>query len=158
MDNRVKSVVAMSCWVDLEESFLGQGQTIRKEAVRFLQILAELTGHEDLTMRKMFRDYFQNKDLQLMIRTVKASSPITYVDRINENKASIFIANAYQDSLFTPNQFPKFFERLTTENKHIEFASGDHGKAVPFRSLMYNFLMNTQLCSWTRVAWPDGTA
>ena len=37
-DSRVKSVAAMSCWVDLAESFLGQGQTIRTEAARVLQV------------------------------------------------------------------------------------------------------------------------
>jgi hypothetical protein len=125
-DSRVKSIASMSCWVDLEESFLGQGETIRKEAARFLQVLGELTGNVGEDLNNMFNDYFKNQNLEHMAEFVYNSSAINYIDKINANGASIFIANALSDSLFTPNQFPRFFEQLTTINKHIEFAPGDH--------------------------------
>jgi hypothetical protein len=127
IDTRVKSIASMSCWVDLEESFLGQGQTIRKEAARFLQVLGELTGNVGEDLNQIFEDYFNNQNLQHMADFVYNSSAINFVDNINANGASIFIANALGDSLFTPNQFPGFYQKLTTANKHIEFAPGDHG-------------------------------
>lgn len=125
-DSRVKSIASMSCWVDLEESFLGQQQTIRKEAARFLQVLAELTGNVGEDLNQIFDDYFHNRNLDHMAEFVYNSSAVNFVDKINANGASIFIANALSDSLFTPNQFPGFFEQLSTVNKHIEFAPGDH--------------------------------
>jgi hypothetical protein len=125
-DSRVKSVAAMSCWVDLAESFLGQGETIRKEAARVLQLSGELLGNVGEDLNEIFYDYFNNENLQLMYDYTFNSSAVNFVDKINENGASIFIANALSDSLFTPNQFPKFFNQLTTNNKHIEFAPGDH--------------------------------
>lgn len=125
-DSRVKSIAAMSCWVDLAESFLGQGETIKKEAARILQVSGELLGNvgEDLNM--LFDDYFHNKDLEYMYSYTYNSSGVNFINEINANGASIFIANALSDSLFTPNQFPAFFKQLTTPNKHIEFAPGDH--------------------------------
>jgi hypothetical protein len=129
-DPRVKSIAAMSCWVDLAESFLGQGETIRKEAARVLQISGELLGNVGEDLNEIFDDYFTNQNLQQMYDYTFNSSAVNFIDRINANGASVFIANAFGDSLFTPNQFPSFFKQLTTPNKHIEFAPGDHGKSL----------------------------
>lgn len=121
----------MSCWVDMAESFLGNGETIRKEAVRFLQILAELTGKPSSDLEEVFNDYFHNTDLDFLYSFSVNSSAITFLDDINKHGAAIFIANALGDSLFTPNQFPEFYNALTGP-KHLEFAPGDHaGPELP---------------------------
>lgn len=130
-DPRVKCVAAMSCWVDMAESFLGNGETIRKEAVRMLQVLAELTGKPSEELEEVFYDYFGNQNLDFLYTYTYNSSAVHFIDDINTNNPAMFIANALEDSLFTPNQFVDFFDQLTTP-KHIEFAPGDHaGPELP---------------------------
>lgn len=130
-DSRVKCVAAMSCWVDLAESFLGNGETIRTEAARALQLLAEVTGKPSDDLEEVFADYFSNTHLEFMYSFTYNSSAVNFLSEINKNKPSVFIANALGDSLFTPNQFHDFFESLDLP-KHIEFAPGDHaGPELP---------------------------
>lgn len=131
MDPRVKSVAAMSAWTDLAESFLGNGETIRKEAVRLLQLAAELTGKPSANLEEVFSDYFSNSNLDFLYEFTYNSSAVNFISNINANGAAVFIANALGDSLFTPNQFPEFYDQLTVP-KHIEFAPGDHaGPELP---------------------------
>jgi predicted acyl esterase len=131
MDSRVKSVAAMSGWVDLAESFLGNGETIKTEAVRLLQVAAEALGHPSETLETIFADYFSNTNLDYLYEATAPSSAVNYIDGINKNGAAIFIAQGLGDSLFTPNQFPSYFDQLTIP-KHIEFAPGDHaGPELP---------------------------
>jgi predicted acyl esterase len=131
MDSRVKSVAAMSGWVDLAESFLGNGETIKTEAVRLLQVAAETLGHPSETLETIFVDYFSNTNLDYLYEATAPSSAVNYIDGMNKNGAAIFIAQALGDSLFTPNQFPSYFDQLTNP-KHIEFAPGDHaGPELP---------------------------
>lgn len=131
-DTRVKSAASMSCWVDMARSFLGNGESIRKEAVRFLQGLAYLTGEVSDDLTELFDDYFHNKDLDFLYTFTYNSSAVNYLDQLNTNKPAIFIANAFSDSLFTPDQFPyEFYDKLTV-NKHLEYAPGDHaGPELP---------------------------
>jgi pimeloyl-ACP methyl ester carboxylesterase len=130
-DPRVRSVAAMSCWVDLAESFLGNGETIRKEAVRLLEALAEATGKPSAELEEVFDDYFSNSNLGFLYTYTYNSSALNFIDEINANGAAVFMANALGDSLFTPNQFPAFYDRLTGP-KHLEFAPGDHaGPELP---------------------------
>jgi predicted acyl esterase len=124
-DSRIKSVVAMSCWTDLTQSLLGQGYTIRLEAVKELDVLAKLTGTIGEDLQYLFSNYYANTNLDKLIAITTPSSPVSVLDKIQANKPSVFIANGYSDSFFTPNQFPSFFEALTGP-KHIEFAPGDH--------------------------------
>jgi predicted acyl esterase len=125
-DSRVKSAVSMSCWIDLAQSFLGNGESIRKEAARFLQALGYLTGEVGDDLALLFTDYFSNTDLNYLYTFTFNSSAVNYIDQINANKPAIFIANAFSDSLFTPDQFPTRFYNKLTGNKHLEYAPGDH--------------------------------
>mmetsp|Transcript_23475 Transcript_23475/g.39832 ORF Transcript_23475/g.39832 Transcript_23475/m.39832 type:complete len:538 (+) Transcript_23475:93-1706(+) len=130
-DTRVKSIAVMSGWVDLAESFLGNGQTIRTEAVELLDLLAQITGNPSAELNEMFDDYFSNDNLDYLYKLTFGSSPLHYLKQINANGASVFIANALEDSLFTPNQFIDFYNDLTVP-KHLEFAPGDHaGPELP---------------------------
>lgn len=125
-DKRVRSAASMSCWTDLARSFLGNGESIRKEAARFLQGLAYITGEVPDDLAELFDDYFHNTDLEYLYSFTYNSSAVNYLDQINANKPAVFIANAFSDSLFTPDQFPYQFYNKLTVNKHIEFAPGDH--------------------------------
>lgn len=130
-DPRVKSVAAMSGWVDLAESFLGNGETIRTEAVELLDVLGQITGNPSEELTSLFDDYFNNQNLESFYEISYNSSPGNFINQINANGASVFIANALEDSLFTPNQFVDFYNALTVP-KHVEFAPGDHaGPELP---------------------------
>ena len=127
MDSRVKSAAAMSCWVDIAESFLGNGETIRSEAVKVLQLAAVMTGTPSAELNNIFNDYLLNTNLDYLYAFTYNSSVINFMDKLNANNPAIFIANALGDSLFTPNQFITFFnDKLTVTSKHLEFAPGDH--------------------------------
>ena len=125
-DKRVKSAVSMSCWTDLAESLLGNGETIRVESTKILQALAYLFGEVGDDLELLFSDYFKNTDLDYIYTVAYNSSSVHFIDRINQNGAAIFIANAFGDTLLPPDQFPnQFYNKLTT-NKHLEFSPGDH--------------------------------
>lgn len=127
VDSRVKSAVAMSCWVDIAESFLGNGETIRIEAARILQVAAEITGKPSEGLEELFTDYFSNSNLDYLYDFTYNSSAENFVSSINKHNPAVFIANGLGDSLFTPNQFLPFFnDELTVTSKHLEFAPGDH--------------------------------
>lgn len=125
-DKRIRSAASMSCWTDLARSFLGNGESIRKEAARFLQGLAYLTGEVADDLEELFDDYFHNRDLDYLYTFTFNSSAVNYLDKLNENRPAIFIANAFGDSLFTPDQFPDQFYNKLNVPKHMEFAPGDH--------------------------------
>lgn len=132
-DKRVKATISMSCWTDLVESLYGNGGTIRSEGVDELQGLADHTGTVGKNLEYLFDNYFARTNIKKVEDMVKDSSPINHMDGINANKPAIFIANAYGDNLFTPNQFPAFFDLLEPSiPTHIEFAPGDHaGPELP---------------------------
>ena len=131
-DPRAKSVVAMSSWVDLAESFLGNGETIRKGAGRLLKFATRVVGRADSEQQTMFKDYLKNRTkIDQLHEIMHNSSPVNFVDGINRNQPAVFIANTLGDCLFTPNQFIGFFSDLNVP-KHLEFAAGDHaGPELP---------------------------
>jgi predicted acyl esterase len=47
------------------------------------------------------------------------------VDRINAKRPAVFLANAFEDSIFPPSQYTDFFTRLTGP-KRLLLAHGDH--------------------------------
>jgi hypothetical protein len=124
-DRRLRAVAATSTWTDLVESLYG-GHTRRPQAVWLLDALAELTGRPSDELRTIIGAYFANRDLDAITAWGRLRSPATYVDAINANHPAIFLANAYGDSLFPPNQLVNFYNRLTGP-KHLEFAPGDPG-------------------------------
>lgn len=110
---------------------LGNGESIRREAVRLLDLLAVTTGEPSAELKTLFDNYFNNKNLDYLYEMTRNSSAVNFINEINNNKPAIFIANAYGDSLFTPNQFPSFWNALKG-NKHLEFSPGDHaGPELP---------------------------
>ena len=113
----------MSGWVDIVESFLGNGNTVRTEGAGLLVAAGELTGSMGDDIEYLFSNYLTNKNLEQLKPLLSNNSAIAYMDGLLANKPSVFIANAYGDSLFTPNQFPSFFNKLTGP-KHMEFAPG----------------------------------
>ncbi|MHA5054741.1 alpha/beta fold hydrolase [Streptomyces sp. SD15] len=128
-DKRIKAVAALSGWADLIESIYS-GRTQHSQAAALLGGAGYLTGRPSAELQQTLDDFFSSnlaKEPE-MIAWGKKRSPETYVDQINDNGAAVFMANAWGDSLFPPNQYAKFYEELTGP-KRLEFRPGDHATA-----------------------------
>ncbi|MGW1073482.1 CocE/NonD family hydrolase [Streptomyces sp. NPDC002537] len=128
-DKRVKAVTALSGWADLNESIYGE-HTQHRQAAELLGGLGRLTGRPGDELQRILKDFLGNNlaKEQDMLDWGTKRSPATYLDRINANGAAIMLGNAWGDSVFTPNQYAKFYERLAGP-KRLEFRPGDHATA-----------------------------
>lgn len=128
-DPRVKAVVALSGWADLIESIYS-GRTQHLQAAALLGGAGYLTGRPGPELRQILGDFLGSKlDREpQMIEWGKKRSAAEQVDRINANGAAIMLGNAWGDTIFPPNQYAAFFEKLTGP-KRLEFRPGDHATA-----------------------------
>ncbi|MFF9478646.1 alpha/beta fold hydrolase [Streptomyces sp. NPDC014733] len=128
-DKRVRAVTALSGWADLIDSIYS-GRTQHLQATAMLGASGALTGRPGPELRTVLKD-FLGSDLtkeKSMIAWGKKRSPAAFLDRINANGAAIMLGNAWGDSLFPPNQYADFFEKLKGP-KRLEFRPGDHATA-----------------------------
>ncbi|UNS99719.1 CocE/NonD family hydrolase [Streptomyces tubbatahanensis] len=125
-DPRIKAVTALSGWADLIGSIYS-GRTQHLQAAGLLGGAGELTGRPSPELRQILKDFTEsNLDKEdEMIAWGKKRSPATYLDRINDNGAAIMLGNAWNDSIFPPNQYADFYEKLRGP-KRLEFRPGDH--------------------------------
>ncbi|MFD8980957.1 CocE/NonD family hydrolase [Streptomyces sp. NPDC059564] len=128
-DPRVKAVVALSGWADLIESIYS-GRTQHAQAAGLLGATGFLTGRPGPELQQILGDFLGSKleNEQAMIEWGRKHSASEQVDRINANGAAIMMGNAWGDTVFPPNQYAKFFEKLTGP-KRLEFRPGDHATA-----------------------------
>lgn len=128
-DPRVKAVVALSGWADLIESIYS-GRTQHLQAAALLGGAGYLTGRPGPELQQILGDFLGSKlDREpQMIEWGKKRSASEKVDQINANGAAIMLGNAWGDTIFPPNQYAKFFEKLTGP-KRLEFRPGDHATA-----------------------------
>lgn len=87
------------------------------------------------------------------IADAKVLGPIrsaqTVVAKINANRPAVFLANAFEDSIFPPTQYTDFFTALTGP-KRLQFAHGDHAiPEVPGAIGLPNETWD-ELIAWTR--------
>lgn len=128
-DDRVKAVAALSGWADLIDSIYS-GRTQHLQAAGLLGGLGVVTGRPSPELKQTLKD-FVGADLdkeQDMLAWGAKRSPKTYLNRINKNGAAILLGNAWGDTIFPPNQYAAFYERLTGP-KRLEFRPGDHATA-----------------------------
>nr|WSX49058.1 acyl esterase [Streptomyces sp. NBC_00974] len=128
-DPRVKAVVALSGWADLIDSIYS-GRTQHLQAAGLLGAAGYLTGRPGPELQQILGDFLGSKlDKEpQMIEWGKKRSAAEQVDRINANGAAIMLGNAWGDTVFPPNQYAAFFEKLTGP-KRLEFRPGDHATA-----------------------------
>ncbi|MGO4431218.1 CocE/NonD family hydrolase, partial [Streptomyces sp. MCAF7] len=120
------AVAALSGWADLVGSIYS-GRTQHAQAAALLSGSGELLGRPSAELRQIFQDFLgsnlaKEKDI---VEWGKKRSAATYLDRINANGAAIMLANAWGDSIFPPNTYAGFYEKLTGP-KRLEFRPGDH--------------------------------
>lgn len=128
-DKRIKAVASLSGWADLTGSIYA-GRTQHLQAAALLDGASVVTGRQSAELRQTFDDFYSSnlaKEPEL-IAWGKKRSAATYVDQINENGAAIMLANAWGDSVFPPNQYADFYEKLTGP-KRLEMRPGDHATA-----------------------------
>ncbi|MFF8606041.1 alpha/beta fold hydrolase [Streptomyces sp. NPDC015346] len=128
-DKRIKAVAALSGWADLIDSIYS-GRTQHLQAAALLGGAGYLTGRPGPELRQILGD-FLSSDLSKedeMIAWGKKRSAVTYLDRINANGTAIMLGNAWGDTIFPPNQYASFYEKLQGP-KRLEFRPGDHATA-----------------------------
>ncbi|MEV5971564.1 CocE/NonD family hydrolase [Streptomyces sp. NPDC051921] len=128
-DKRIKAVAALSGWADLIESIYS-GRTQHLQAAALLGGAGYLTGRPGPELQQILGD-FLSSDLTKedeMIAWGRKRSAVTYVDAINANRPAVMLGNAWGDTIFPPNQFASFYEKLSGP-KRLEFRPGDHATA-----------------------------
>ncbi|WP_031080243.1 alpha/beta fold hydrolase [Streptomyces sp. NRRL S-118] len=128
-DKRIKAVVAMSGWADLIDSIYS-GRTQHLQAAGLLGGAGLLTGRPSAEFQQTLKDFLGSnlsKEQEMMAWGAKRS-PAAYLDRINANGAAVMLGNAWGDTVFPPNQYASFYEKLKGP-KRLEFRPGDHATA-----------------------------
>ncbi|MCT9076580.1 CocE/NonD family hydrolase [Streptomyces fulvoviolaceus] len=128
-DKRVKAVAALSGWADLIDSIYS-GRTQHVQAAALLDGASLVTGRQSAELRQIFDNFYASNlsKEQDMLDWGKKRSATTYVDQLNKNGAAVMMANAWGDTIFPPNQYADFYEKLTGP-KRLEFRPGDHATA-----------------------------
>ncbi|MEU4076286.1 acyl esterase [Streptomyces venezuelae] len=128
-DPRIKAVAALSGWADLIESIYS-GRTQHLQAAALLGGAGYLTGRPGPELKEILGDFLSSNlaKEEDMIAWGRQRSAAEQLDRINANGAAIMLGNAWGDTIFPPNQYASFFEKLTGP-KRLEFRPGDHATA-----------------------------
>lgn len=126
-DPRIKAVAALSGWADLEDA-LYANQTPSAQGIALLVALGLVTGRPGPEMstinRKTLSGDFQGA-VDTLLPVADIRSPANSVSQLNANGTAVFLANAYNDSLFPPGQLVDFFNALTVP-KQLQLRHGDH--------------------------------
>ncbi|MFF7187668.1 alpha/beta fold hydrolase [Streptomyces sp. NPDC008222] len=128
-DKRIKAVASLSGWADLIDSIYSQ-RTQHVQAGALLDGAGTLTGRPSPELQQVFQDFFASnlaKEPDL-IAWGRKRSPATYIDEFNKNGTALLLANAWGDTIFPPNQYVDFYEKLTGP-KRLELRPGDHATA-----------------------------
>ncbi|MGW1378156.1 alpha/beta fold hydrolase [Streptomyces sp. NPDC002446] len=128
-DKRIKVVAALSGWGDLIGSIYS-GRTQHRQAAAMLGGAGAVTGRPSPELQTVLKDFLSSNlaKEQDMLAWGKKRSPATYLDKINANGTAIMLGNAWGDSIFPPNQYADFYEKLKGP-KRLEFRPGDHATA-----------------------------
>ncbi|WP_432192261.1 alpha/beta fold hydrolase [Streptomyces sp. bgisy027] len=128
-DKRVRAVAALSGWADLIDSIYS-GRTQHVQAAALLDGASLVTGRQSPENRQIFNDFYASNlsKEQDMINWGKKRSVATYLDQLNDSGPAVMMANAWGDTIFPPNQYADFYEKLTGP-KRLEFRPGDHATA-----------------------------
>lgn len=128
-DPRIKSVVALSTWTDLGETFLPSGSI----ANGLLNALAVATTGPTPKVRTgpllttLFGEYTSNPTAarKLITSMSPSRSPITNVAALSNT--AVMLANGFQDSLLPPRELVTMFGKLPGPRR-LELRTGDHGQ------------------------------
>lgn len=126
-DKRIKTVVCMSGWADLFESFYSE-QTPRQLFAKLLVSSSKISAKTDDTLNFMLDGLLNNRHLDQVRAWARERSPRTYLRHYNARKPPIYLIQNFQDELFHPNSVIDFYNRLKGP-KRIDLNKGTHGSA-----------------------------
>ncbi|MBC7659637.1 MAG: CocE/NonD family hydrolase [Chitinophagaceae bacterium] len=124
---RIKTAASMSGWGNLQKS-LYRNDTIQNTWLQILLHSGQLTGHLDPDLAVQVKQMQDRSDVQGTIDWAAARSAETFVDKINERKAPVFVENSFLDALFPPLQMRGFYEKLEGP-KSMTVDEGIHASA-----------------------------
>ncbi|MBH1937448.1 acyl esterase [Streptomyces sp. AV19] len=128
-DRRVRTVASLAGWSDLFEVMYGGG-TRRLEASLLQGVVGLVEARPGPEVLRAVRDFLSGPAPTPYLRSfARARSPMTYLDRLNENGPHILMAQTWLDPGQSPNGIGRFFEGLTAP-KRLEYRRGDHATQV----------------------------
>ncbi|WP_158889975.1 CocE/NonD family hydrolase [Amycolatopsis anabasis] len=122
-DPRVKAVAALSGWADLVAS-LYPNHTPSLQAGYGLLAAGHLTGRMDPEFVPYEKEALKG-NYEALVPLNPERSAATQLAAINARKPAVFLANAWNESMFPPSQLTDFFTKLTGP-KRLMLAAGDH--------------------------------
>ncbi|MQR02632.1 alpha/beta fold hydrolase [Glaciimonas soli] len=125
-DTRIKAVASMSTWASLENS-LYANQTPSTQGIGLLSF-ASYIGKPGPLMQTINQNVAKLNfygAVQSLLPVAAQRDPITSVAQLNANGTAVFVANAFEDSLFVPSQLVNLYNQLTVP-KMMMFSHGDH--------------------------------
>lgn len=125
-DPRIDAVASLSGWSDLRFSTYPR-ETGAGQSGDFLSSSADASGRRGKVM-KAIDDHIKDGEIEEALQIMDERSAIKRVDKINQNKTAVFIAQAWNDGFFPPSQFIDFYQALDTE-KRILLQPGDHASS-----------------------------
>lgn len=126
-DPRIRAVASLSGWADLFDS-LYSNETRRAAVIGILRISAEQNGPPSAEARAMLDHYFADNDISSVTEWSRSRSPIEHLDEINHNRPATLMVQAWNETVFPPDQMTRLFDGLTGP-KRLEFVPGDHASA-----------------------------
>jgi predicted acyl esterase len=126
-DKRIKTVVCMSGWADLFESFYSQ-ETPRELFAKLLVSSSKVSAKTDDTLNYMLKGLLNNQHLDDVRAWAKERSANAYMRSYNTRKPPIYLIQNFQDELFSPNSVVEFYSRLKGP-KRLDLNKGTHGSA-----------------------------
>lgn len=135
-DPRIKAVAALSGWADLQASLYSH-DTPSAQGIALLVAAGLATGRPGAELATINRNVLVGNyqgAVDTLLPVAAQRSPASSVDEINANQPAVFLANAFNDSLFPPGQLVDFFNRLKGP-KQLQLRHGDHALNEAFGAL-----------------------
>ncbi|XFC39128.1 alpha/beta fold hydrolase [Stenotrophomonas indicatrix] len=126
-DPRIKAVAALSGWADLQAS-LYSNDTPSAQGIALLVAAGLVTGRPGSELATINRNVVvgnYQSAVESLLPVAAIRSPAASISEINANQPAVFLANAFNDSLFPPGQLVDFFNQLKGP-KQLQLRHGDH--------------------------------
>lgn len=126
-DPRIKAVAALSGWADLQAS-LYSNDTPSAQGIALLVAAGLATGRPGAELATINRNVLVGNyqgAVESLLPVAAQRSPAASLDEINAHRPAVFLANAFNDSLFPPGQLVDFFNGLKGP-KQLQLRHGDH--------------------------------
>lgn len=139
-DSRIKAVIAMSGWAELERALYANNSP-RKLWASVLVISGKLLGRIDPVVEKNWNIVNRQEiaSLPIVRKWIKPRSPLYVFDKLNQNGTAIFLSKNWGDNMFQPNPSIELFDKLTTP-KYLMLQSGTHAATELAPSLDQDYI------------------